>query len=107
MPMQPQYSVIGNGFGPALGASITSLNMSTSPFQVLPLNTYRVGYVILNNSSNSCFIAFGTTASNTVYTYEMIGGSVLEPPPGQFYCGPITAVSASTTGTLIVTELTQ
>ena len=98
----PAQVTIGRAAG---GANLTSLNMGTTSFTALASNPNRVSYVMINNSNNTCYIAFAATASAALHTYEIIGGAILEPPPGQFYTGVISALSAGATGTLLITEI--
>jgi len=88
----------------ALTATLTSVNNSASTFSVLASNSNRKGAIIFNNSSVNCNVAFAATASNSLFSFQLTGSAtyVMTAP---IYQGTISAICASASGTLQVTEL--
>jgi len=82
----------------------TSVASSATSVQLLAANTARMGTIIFNDSTQVCFVKFGTTASNTSFAYRLTSNSTLEVPYG--YTGRIDAIWASANGNARITEMT-
>lgn len=82
----------------------TSVASSATSVQLLAANTARIGVIIFNDSTQVCFVKFGTTASATSFAYRLTANSTLEVPYG--YTGRIDAIWASANGNARITEMT-
>jgi len=82
----------------------TSVASSATSAQLLAANTARMGAIIFNDSTQVCFVKFGTTASSTSFAYRLTSNSTLEVPYG--YTGRIDAIWASANGNARITEMT-
>lgn len=81
-------------------ASATNVN------NLVALNTNRRGLVIVNESSATLYIKFGTTASLTSYTYAIPAGATWEMPGFPTYTGRIDGIWSAANGNAQITELT-
>lgn len=78
---------------------------STSSQLLLPVNNARRNVYITNASgSANAFITFGLLSSLTAYTFELLPGQVYE-FASIIYLGPISSISSSTSGSILVTEV--
>ena len=93
---------------PTMAATATLANVagSASSVTLLAANASRLGAVIMNDSSASLYVKFGSTASTTSFTYLVVAGGTVELPTNAVYTGIITGIWASATGSARVTELT-
>lgn len=82
----------------------TSVASSATSVQLLAANTARIGAVIFNDSTQVCFVKFGTTASATSFAYRLTSNSTMEVPYG--YTGRIDAIWNSANGNARITEMT-
>jgi hypothetical protein len=85
-------------------ANLSSITSLTSSQIIFTLNTARKGFILFNNSTANCFIAFASTASSSLFTIQLNSGMTYQ-DEGTIYVGPISAIWASANGFLAVTEL--
>lgn len=85
-------------------ATITSVSASTSSVLLLAANVNRRQIFMINESSSICRIAFGTTASSTVYTIIFLANQsiVLDFPA---YDGVINGIWDIAVGNMRITEV--
>ena len=93
---------------PLLAATATLANVagSASSVTLLAENVSRLGAVIMNDSTVTLYVKFGSTASSTSFTYLVAAGGTLELPTNAIYVGIITGIWTSATGNARITELT-
>ncbi len=82
-------------------ASITNVSQV-----VLQPNQNRTGLIIYNNSSNSVYIAFDTSANSGNHMTLIIPTFTQWVMPMPVYAGAISAIRNSGSGVLMITELT-
>lgn len=87
-------------------STLSNVSASASSVTVLASNASRKSAVLYNDSTVTCYIKFGSTASATSFTYLLPAGSTLIIDASPVYTGIITGIWASATGTMRVTELT-
>ena len=87
-------------FAPSLTATTTAILVTTVPTVLLGTNAVRKGFAV-QNQDQVCFIKLDSTASTVLYGYELPKKGILEI---ENYCGPVTAVTASGSVTVMVTE---
>ena len=85
----------------ASSATVTNLSIGTSVTTVLAANASRIR-AIIHNESGTLYVKYGTGASSTSYTFRLTAQAVLESTQ---YTGIITAIKASGTSPVLVTEL--
>lgn len=86
--------------------TLSQLVVSASSQVALALNTSRKGFIMVNDSNKTIWVAFAATASASAYTYKILPNSTIEPNFGS-YTGVISAISLSgVAGNLVITELT-
>ena len=85
-------------------ATLTNLAASTDSQTLLAANADRKFMAIHNDSTATLYLKFGNTASNTSYTYSILGGDTYESPPGLVYTGRIDGSWSHANGTARVTE---
>lgn len=85
----------------ATTATTTAVTVTTSPTPLLAANMSRKGFVVQTTAS-IVFVKFDTTVSTSLYGYELPRKAILEKDN---YNGAVTAVVASGTTTVYVTEL--
>lgn len=90
----------------AATSTLTNVAASASSVTVLALNTSRKSAILYNDSTVTCYVKFGSTASATSFTYLLTAGSTLIIDDSPVYTGIITGIWASATGNMRVTELT-
>lgn len=86
-------------------ATLTAVSASTSSVQLLASNTNRRGAIFYNNSSSACWVAFASSASNSIFTEYLESGSTYS-MDSPVYLGVISAIWQSATGSMQITELT-
>lgn len=104
----PASTVTGLTVRPA-GAStavLANVAASATSVTVLAANANRLGAIIVNDSTASCYLKYGSTASTTSYTRLLPPGAEYELPGDVIYTGIITGIWTSATGTARTTELT-
>lgn len=82
-------------------ATTTAVTVTTSPTTLLTPNLSRKGFVI-QTTTGVVFVKFDTTVSTSLYGYELPRKAILEKDN---YNGAVTAVVASGSTTVYVTEL--
>lgn len=101
VPTVPVSGLVTTKPVPSTTATVTLITVTTTPTVLLPLNSTRKGF-ILQNQDQVTFIKFDTTSSVSLYTYELPRKGILEKDS---YVGPVTAVTASGSTSVLVTEL--
>lgn len=91
----PTLPGTGTRTSPTVGATVTT---------VLPANPARRGATLFHDGSGNCFLALGANCSLTDFGWRMVANDYFQVPFG--YTGIITAIRASGTNPLRVTELT-
>lgn len=86
-------------------ATIARPGTSTTSASILAASAGRAGFIIVNDSAVVLYVLFGSgTASATNYTLTLAAGATYEQREGAAtYAGPITAVTASSSGNAQVT----
>lgn len=104
------YDAAGNilttlsGSAPATSTT-TNAAITSTDSQILALNAARKKFFLVNVGNNRAFIAFGTTATTTLYVIELSAGATYESHMNDF-TGSIHAIcTAGKTTTINVTEL--
>lgn len=88
----------------AATSAVTQVASSATSATVLAANANRFGASFYNDSTQTLYLKFGTTASATSYTVKMPPDSYFEVPSR--YTGRIDGIWASANGFAYVTELT-
>lgn len=86
-------------------SSVSSVNVTTTTTQLLPINTNRKGASFYNDGGGNIFLKLGAGASSTSFTVRMTDNSLYE-LPYPIYTGQITAIAVSGTRAIRITELT-
>lgn len=86
-------------------AVLTQVSASTSSQTILASNPARKGFILFNNSTSNCYVAFAATASSAAFTI-FLNGSMTYQNEAIIYTGDISAIWVSATGELQITELT-
>jgi hypothetical protein len=87
-------------FTPSLTATTLAESVTSSSAVLLGTNTNRKGFAV-QNTSQIVFIKLDSTCSTDLYSYELPKKGILEI---ENYCGPVSAVTASGTVIVMVTE---
>ncbi len=85
----------------------TTASIATTSVKVLNENGSRLGLIVYNNSSNSVYIAFDTTANSANHMTAIIPTFASWTAPYPCYMGPISAIRNAGSGTLMITEMVQ
>lgn len=88
--------------GLASTATITRVATSTTAVQLLAANVNRKKLIITTETGTSNFVAFGSVATATNYTYLLGATATLEE---QYWTGSVSLIRSSGTGNVQVTEL--
>lgn len=86
-------------------ATLTNVSSSATNVTLHASNTARLGLFLYNDSTSSCYVKFGATASATSFTVFMGPGAYWE-MPRPMYTGIVDGIWVSANGTMRVTELT-
>lgn len=86
-------------FVPSITATTVSILVTTSVTVLLGTNLLRKGLVI--QTVDPIFVRLDGSASTSLYSYEVPKKGVLEI---ENYCGPVTAIKASGSTAVLVTE---
>lgn len=103
--------IAGNTAGiavkPAASTTATLANVASSATNVTlrAANTARLGLLLYNDSTSSCYMKFGATASATSFTVFLGPGAYWE-MRAPIYTGLVDGIWTSAAGTMRVTELT-
>ena len=88
-------------------ATVAKVANSDSVFTVLAASDARAGFIIENDSGGAAVkVKLGSGAAADDYSFLLAAGARYECPPGAVYVGIITAIAASVSGALRVTQLT-
>ncbi len=85
-------------------AVLATLASSTSTQVALAANSDRKGFLLFNDSTTNCFVAFAATASTSTFTMKLIPGMTYQ-NEAIIYTGIISAIWDSANGNLRITEL--
>lgn len=85
-------------------ATISNLASSASTQVVLAANAGRKGFLLFNDSTQTCYVAFASTASTSMFTMKLIAGMTYQ-NEAIMYTGIISAIWDSANGALRITEL--
>lgn len=85
-------------------ANLSTLASSTSSQVALSANSDRKGFLLFNDSTTNCFIAFAATSSTSTFTMKLIPGMTYQ-NEAIIYTGVISAVWDIANGNLRITEL--
>lgn len=90
-----------------VSATATTSNVASSATNVtlLSSNASRKGMMIQNDSTTILYLKYGTTASSTSYTVQMLPGSYYEMPESRIYTGEVDGIWSTANGNARVTEL--
>lgn len=87
-------------------SSVTSVASSASSVSILASNASAKGRFLFNDSTSTLYLKFGTTASTTSYTVQILGGGYYEFPANpSLYTGAVDGIWSSANGNARVTEL--
>lgn len=86
-------------------SSLTNVAASATSVQLIASNTSRRALVLYNDSTVTCYVKFGTTASSSSFTFLMQAASTLILNEDPIYTGRIDGIWASATGNMRITEL--
>lgn len=84
----------------------TSVTVTNVVSTILAANPNRKGYTVYNDSNQAAYILHSSGATTSLFKYKLDKGSFYEMPSDLNYKGIITAITASGTAALKVTELT-
>jgi hypothetical protein len=85
-------------------SALSSVALSTTSAPVLASNASRLGFVIKNDGTQTAYIAFASSATTTAYTESIDPGAEYVDSTG--YTGAVSGITATSTTTVRVTELT-
>jgi hypothetical protein len=89
----------------AATAALSQVASSITSVSVLASNANRKYFVLVNDSTSICYVAFGASASSTAYSLRLpANGSYTSDVPA--YTGAVSAIWVSANGGLKVTEVT-
>jgi hypothetical protein len=91
-------------FRPA-NAALTAVIVTAASSVVVPENLLRRRLILVNDSGSVVYVAFGPVASTSLYSVRLQANDRYEGVLGD-YTGVVSAVRASGTSTLLVTEIT-
>lgn len=87
----------------ATTATVTSVNDTASSTELLSANSSRRGVRLSNDSTQVAYVKFGTTATTSDYTVQLLPGAYLEEDN---YSGRIDCIwAADASGAMKITEL--
>lgn len=82
-----------------------SPNVALASVQIAPSNSKRLGLILYNNGSNSCYVNFKKDASSALCSIIIPSfTSWIWNLPDCMYVGPISAIRNAGSGTIIITE---
>jgi CYTH domain-containing protein len=86
-------------------ATVSSTTSSTASVTILAANAERSGFVVVNDSTATLYLKFGSTASSSSYTYKLLAGDAVESMVTP-YTGIVTGIWSAVNGNAVATELT-
>lgn len=87
----------------AASAALTTVTSSNSSTSLLASNANRKGFILYNNSTKKCYVAFSATATTSAFTVLLQPNSLFESQ--NVYTGPISGIWEAVNGNMQVTEL--
>lgn len=104
----PGSAALGQTIKPAGSTTATLANVSSSASNVTlrAANTARLGLMMYNDSTSSCYVKFGATASATSFTVFLGPTAYYELPGPHVYNGIVDGIWVSANGNMRVSELT-
>lgn len=94
---------VSNFPGGSVGsATVTSASVGAGAAVTLATSNVNRKRLILHNETGTLFVKLGTSASSASYTYRLTANTALEI---DLYHGDVTAIKASGTSDVLVTEL--
>lgn len=90
--------------GPSTSA-LTPIPASVSTTLILASNATRRGFILYNDSTQPCYVAYAATATTSAFTIRMSANSLYESPI-PCYRGDISGIWNVAVGAMRVTELT-
>ncbi len=105
--LNTQQSALGIAEDILSAGNRSTVSVTTASISILPANPSRGNYQVYNNSTNTCFLAHGTTVSSSSFEFPLPGGNLWYPDISNGrYLGQVSAITASGTASLQVTEFT-
>lgn len=104
--ISPNGNTVVSGQISSATATLTQVASANANTVILASNTSRKGFQITNFSTQICYVAFGTTASATVWNIRLPPQSYYESPPGMIYTGAINGFWVAANGFMQVNEMT-
>lgn len=86
-------------------ATLSNVSGSVTSVTVLALNANRQMATVVNDSTSTLYLKFGSTASTTSYTVAIAGSGYYE-LPSPVYTGILTGIWVAAVGAARVTEIT-
>lgn len=84
---------------------VVSATVTTTSVVVSPANPKRIGFILFNNSANSCYVNFRPTAASNQCTIIIPTFTQwVWPYSTHCYQGPISVIRNSGTGQIFVTQ---
>lgn len=104
----PGSATLGQTIRPAGSGTATLANVASSATNVTlrAANTARLGLTMYNDSTSSCYVKLGATASATSFTVFLGPTAYYELPGPHVYTGIVDGIWAAANGNMRVTELT-
>lgn len=90
-------------FRPASATCVVA-PLTTASVVVLPLNLNRRRIILHNDSGAVIYVKYGPVCSTSLFTFRIAANDKYDGPMGD-YTGPVSAIRASGTGNLLVTEI--
>lgn len=84
--------------------TLSNVSSSATSVTLLSANDARIAAMLYNDSTQVCYVKFGTTASSSSFTVLLEAATYYEIPAG--YTGRVDAIWASANGNMRVTEIT-
>lgn len=85
-------------------ANLTNITSTISSQLILNSNPNRKGFIMFNDSNETCFISFASSSSTTLFTI-FLSTKMTYQNEAIIYTGPISVIWTIADGTLRVTEL--
>ncbi len=92
---------------PAATATLSNVSGSATSVTLIAANTGRLGLIVVNDSTASLYLKYGSAATTTSFTYLLQPGATWELPDAVLYTGIVTGIWSSAVGAARVTELTS
>ena len=86
-------------------AALTSVAAASTSTQLLAANPNRKGASITNNGTANLYIAYGLTASTSLFTAKLPPGALWEMPTTPVWEGAISGIWDVTNGSAVIQEV--